>query len=233
MLKKFLFSFAMLVLFSGAAFASNVEIYRNPDYDMEKITSVLVLPVEFQVIPPEKEAFFKEEVNERWSKVVPLISDKYSFVVKKPKEIVEREAFVKGTAVPDLSPKETVEKACSVSDQYVKGNLKAKITDCGYKKLHHPETVEWVDTYDYIEEKRDGKWVKIRVPRRYQKVTPAWDEWIASATVLVELRDPKTDDLILGVTASADTGRDLFTAVPSLTAQASNVLEKAVKKLVK
>lgn len=233
MLKKIIFSFVLLILFAGAAFAGSAEVYRNPDYDMEKITSVLVLPVDFQVKTPEKEAFFKEKVNERWSKVTPLISEKFSFVVKKPKEIVEREAFVKGTAVPELSPRETMERAVSVSDQYVKGNLRAKITECEYKKLHHPEKVEWVDTYDYVEEKRDGKWVQIRVPRRYQKVTPAWDEWYASATVVVELRDPKTDDLILGATASADTGRDLFKDVPSLTEQASNVLEKAVKRLVK
>ncbi|MEG1642092.1 MAG: hypothetical protein RR272_03165 [Synergistaceae bacterium] len=233
-MKKLFLSFVFLILFISPVFAKPVgEVYVNKNYNLDSLKTALVLPVVFQVAISEGEAFFTEKVNQKWDDLIFSLSEDLSFLLKKPKDVIERDMLVKGTKPEALSPEMMAQKAASLSDQYVNAYIRAVVTKCEYITVRHPEELEWATTYDYISVRENNKWVTKSVPRRYQRVKPAWSENFAVGAVTIEIRDSKTNDLIIGSSVSATTGDDLFTSAPTLTTHITNVITNATKRLTK
>ena len=191
------------------------------------------MPVRVEASIPSSEAFFNETINQEWRDLTS--QTKLPFLVKSPADIVERDNFVKGAASEDLSWKQTIGKAQSLAGQYVGAVLTAVITKAGSGTVHHPEEVVWRTRYETHDVWVWDHWEECEVPISYQDVTPAWDESYTYGAVKLELRNPKTPDntLLYGLSAESTTGADLFSPAPTITKHICNLLEYAVKTMVK
>lgn len=232
-MKKLLCSMFFIIMFASAAFPeARADVYRNSNYDLLKVKTVLLLPLIYDITIPETEAFFVEKVSQKWIDLINSSTDKLSFLIKTPVEIVARENFIKGVTEPEkLSSEKTLEKALSLSDQQVDAILSSTITQCSYSNTYHPEELVWRSRIERRRVKVDGKWRDVEIPVRYHEIKPAWDETFAHGSLKIELRDSKTNELIYGISVVAKTGSGFLTPTPSLTKEISNVLEYAVKRI--
>ena len=209
------------------------EEFRNRDYDVTSIKTVLVMPVMFDVKKPESEAFFDEKISQKWKDLTsPTVNKKFPFLQKSPEDVVERDNYVKGTASADKqSPTKTAEKALSLDSDYVSAVLTATVTKCEIQVIRHPEEITWETRYRTQNVWIDGRLEEISIPYQYRNVKPAWNEEVSVATVKLEMRDAKKGTLVYGSSVYAATGNSLFVTRPSLTTHVCNVLENAAKRL--
>ena len=192
----------------------------------------MLTPILFETPAPTTEAFFNEKVSQKWKELIVSYQDKFPFLIKSHESVVERDNFVKGTTEPQgLSSEGILEKALSLSDQYVDAILSATVIQCNYNTINHPQEVVWKTRNERRKVKIKGEWEEVIFPVNYQEIKPAWDETFANASLKIELRDSKTNELIYGISTVAKTGVGLFTSVPSLTTEVCNVLEYTVKKI--
>ena len=72
-------------------------------------------------------------------------------------------------------------------------------------------------------------------PVEYQDVKQAWDETATTGAVKLELRDSKSPEktLLYGIAASEENEGGFFTPAPTITKHICNLLEYAVKTMVK
>ena len=234
-MKKLIFLASLFILTAVLpAFAKpEVDEFRNKDYDISSIKTVLVMPVMFDVKKPESEAFFDEKVSQKWKDLTsPATNKKFPFLQKSPEDVVDRDNYVKGTASSDkLSPTKTAEKALSLAADYVSAVLTATVTKCEVKVIRHPEEITWETRYRTQKVWINGRLEEISVPYQYRNVRPAWNEEVSIAAVKLEMRDAKNGTLVYGSSVSAGTGDSLFVTRPSLTTHVCNVLENAAKRI--
>lgn len=238
MMRKFKLLFliaAFAVILSLPASAKPVaDEFRNRDYDWSSIKTVLVMPVMYDVNIPQSEAFFSEAVEQRWKDMTSQAKSGFSFLVKTPQDIIERDQFVRGEAPGErLGATKAAEKALALSPEYVNAILSAYVTRCEYTYIHHEQEIVWRTRYVDRDVRVGDKWERISVPIEYQEVKPAWDEKCAVGAVKVELRDSKDNSLIYGVNVTASTTEDLFSDLPTLTKHISNIIENAAKRIPK
>ena len=232
-MRKLLCALMLLVLVAMPSYAKpTADEYRNKDYNIADIKTVLILPVLYEVKIPESEAFFDEKVSQKWRDLTDPAKSKFSFLAKTPEDIVKRDQFVKGIASEDkLSPIKTAEKALSLADQYTDAILRAIVTDVRSQVTHHPEEVTWESRWEDKDVWVYDHWETRRVEKRYQRIKPAWDETTSIGTVKIELRDAKHNALIYGSVVKAVTGEGLFSDAPTLTTHICNILENAAKRI--
>ena len=234
-MKKLILSALLLMLIAVPAFAkAEGEEYLNEKYDISKVKTALVMPLAYDVPAPASEAFFNEKVSQKWNDIQGKIKDRFAFLLKTPQEIVERDNYIKGAAQTEmLSPQAALEKAISLSGEYVDAVMTPRVTMCGNSVIHHPEEVRWETRYRDEEYYEDGKRHTRSVAYRYKNVTPARDERVSNGAVKIEIRDSKTNDLIYGVSVTATTGEGFFSNAPSLTTHICNVLQNAADRMIK
>lgn len=222
-----------IFMLSCPAFSeAKVDIYKNNNYDLSNIKSVLMIPVNYDITIPTDEAFFTEKVAQKWVDLIKSSKENFSFLLKSPEDIISRDDFVTGETRPNkLSLNQTLEKALSLSDQYVDAIMSVTITQSNYTHIHHSEELIWRTRNERRTVKIDGKWRDIVYPVRYREIKPAWNETYANASLKIEIRDSKTNELIYGISATAKTGAGFFTPTPSLTTEVCNVMEYAVKRM--
>lgn len=101
-MRKLLCALMLLVLVAMPSYAKpTADEYRNKDYNIADIKTVLILPVLYEVKIPESEAFFDEKVSQKWRDLTDPAKSKFSFLAKTPEDIVKRDQFVKGIASED------------------------------------------------------------------------------------------------------------------------------------
>jgi hypothetical protein len=232
-LKKLLISLFIIFIFTQSAFAAaKAEIYKNKSYAFSEIKTAMFTPIQFEASVPTTEAFFNEKVSQKWKEFITSSQDKFPFLIKSHEDVIERNNFVKGVTEPEtLSSEGILEKALSLSDQYVDAILSATIVQCNYNTIHHPQEIVWKTRNERRKVKIKGEWEEVIFPVNYQEIKPAWDETFANASLIIELRDSKTNELIYGISTVAKTGAALFSSVPSLTDEVCNVLEYSVKRI--
>lgn len=233
-MKRILVLILLLLAFTAPACAKpSVDEFRREGLDIARLGTVLVMPVKYAVSAPASEAFFDEAVSQKWREITA--QTKLPFLVKTPREIVERHNFVKGTASADLSAQQTEAEAASLAGQYVEAVLTATVTKCGVSTVHHPEEVTWDTRYEKRSVWVRDHWEDHEFPVPYQRVNPAWDETSTVGAVKLELRDPRTPDntLLYGVSAAAEAGDGFFSSAPTVTKHICNLLEYAVKTMAK
>ncbi|MDD4160623.1 MAG: hypothetical protein PHO18_06730 [Synergistaceae bacterium] len=225
----------ILLSFASSSMAKPVaEEFRNTEYDYSSIKTVLIMPVMYEITIPDSEPFFDDSVQQKWKELTSQEKSGFSFLVKTPEQIIEREAFVKGTGTTEkMSRDKAAEKALSLSPEYADAIMTATVTKCKYTAVHHPQELIWDTRYENRSVYVNGKWENRSVPVSYQKIKPAWDESFAVGAVKLELRNSKDNTLIYGVNVNATTAEDLFAPLPTLTKHISNVLENAVKRVPK
>lgn len=225
----------ILISISSSSMAKPAaEEFRNKEYDYSSIKSVLALPVMYEITIPPNETFLDDSVQQRWRELTSQEKGGFSFLVKTPEQIIERDDFVKGTGPSEKTGRDkTAEKALSLSPEYTDAILSATVTKCAYTTVHHPQEVVWDTRYENRSVYVNGKWETRSVPISYQKIKPAWDETSALGAVRLELRNSRDNTLIYGVNVTASTAEDLFTPLPTLTRHITNVVENAVKRVPK
>ena len=229
---RFLFIAAILIASAGCAFAKpDVAEYRNKDADFAAIKTVLVMPVIYETTLPQNAAFLPETIEQKWRSMTKGRQDKLPFLVKEPKDVVERDSFVKGRPAEAMPPQQTAEKALVLASQYVDGILMCTVTKAGTRIVSHPG--EYVTKYRYVDQPvwRNNRWETERVSVPYQEYKQPWDEEFTEGAVKLELRSAKDNTLIYGNTVSALTGDDLFVSAPSLQKHMENVIENAAKRI--
>ncbi len=210
------------------------EEFRNKEYDYSTIKSVLVLPVMYEITIPPNEPFLDDSVQQRWRELTSQEKSGFNFLVKTPEQVIERDAFVKGTDSPEkLSRDKAAEKALSLSPEYTDAILTVTVTKCSYTTVRHPQEIVWDTRYESRSVYVNGKWETRSVPVSYQRIKPAWDETSALGAARLELRNSRDNTLIYGVNVTASTAEDLFTPLPTLTKHISNVIENAAKRIPK
>lgn len=234
-MKRLFLSALLLILMASSAFAkADGDEFLNDRYDLSKLKTVLVMPLAYGVQPPASEAFFNEKVGLKWKDIVVAMQGRFPFLLKSPEDLIVRDNYIKGVASADkLSPQAALEKALSLSSEYVDAILTPTITRCESSVIHHPEQVSWETRYREEEYFEDGKRKTRSVSYQYKNVTPAWDERLSNGAVRFDLRDSKSNDLIYGVAVTATTGGGLFSGAPSLTTHMSNVLQNASNRMIK
>ncbi|MCI5864534.1 hypothetical protein [Cloacibacillus porcorum] len=227
-----LFLSVLLLALASAAFAKPaVTDFRNNNYDYSTIKTVLVLPVIYDVSIPQSEAFLKEAAEQRWQEQTLKKQDRFPFLLKTPKDVVDRAAFISGQPAEPMTPQQTAERALVLAADQVDAILTCTVTKCGIGVLKHPG--EYVTKYRYVDEPiwRNNRWEHQRVQVPYQEYKEPWEENITQGAVKVELRSAKDNVLIYGETVAANTGADLFTEAPTLTKHIQNIIENAAKRI--
>lgn len=88
----------ILISISSSSMAKPAaEEFRNKEYDYSSIKSVLALPVMYEITIPPNEPFLDDSVQQRWRELTSQEKGGFSFLVKTPEQIIERDDFVKGT----------------------------------------------------------------------------------------------------------------------------------------
>jgi len=236
MKRLFIFILTCIIIsFASSSMAKPVaEEFRNNEYDYSSIKTVLVMPVMYEITTPPSEPFLDESVQQKWRELTSQEKSGFSFLVKTPEQIIERDDFVKGTGQTEkLSRDKAAEKALTLSPEYADAIMTATVTKCAYTTLHHPQEFVWDTRYEDRSVYVNGKWETRSVPIRYQKIKPAWDETFAVGAVRLELRSSKENTLIYGVNVNATTAEDLFTPLPTLTKHITNVVENTAKRVPK
>lgn len=224
----------LILLTMPADAKPKAEEFRNKDFDYSSVRTVLVIPVIYGVPIPQSEAFFDETIQQKWKDLTSQEKSGFSFLIKDPKQIIERDNFVKSVEMTEaMSQNSTTEKALSLAAEYTDAVMTATVTICEYGSIHHPQELIWETKYEDRPYWINGKWETIKVPIRYQKIKPEWDEKYSSGAVKLELRSSKDNTLIYGVNVNAITNEEIFTPRPSLTKHISNILENAVKRVPK
>ena len=232
-MKKILVLLFLLVL-AAPVFAKPVTSeYRGDGFDVKKLGSVLVMPISYDLLTPQPEPFFDETVSQKWRDNTAQMP--VPFLVKAPADIFSRDNSGKGAAPQDLSGQQTADRARQLAGEYVNAVLTASVTQAGVNVIHHPEEVTWRTRYV----KRDvwvyDHWEQHEFPVEYQDVKPAWDETATTGAVKLELRDSKSPEktLLYGIAASEENEGGFFTPAPTITKHICNLLEYAVKTMVK
>lgn len=223
---------ALALCVATSAFAKpDVTEFRNKDFNMESIKTVLVLPVFYDVQLPQSEAFLTEAVQQKWNDMTKGRQDKLPYLVKTPKEVVERDAYVKGAPAVPMSPQQAAEKALVLASEYVDGILMCTVTKAGTAEVQHPG--EYVTRYRYedVPVWRNDRWEKDRISIPYQEYKAPWTESFTQGGVKIELRSAKDNTLVYGNSVVASTGEGLFTDAPPLSKHIQNVVENAAKRL--
>ena len=210
------------------------EEFRNKEYDYSSIKTVLIMPVMYEISIPPSEPFLDDSIQQKWRELTSQEKGGFSFLVKTPEQIIERDDFVKGTGQTEkLSRDKAAEKALTLSPEYTDAIMTATVTKCTYVNVHHPQELVWDTRYENRSVYVNGKWETRSVPITYQKIKPAWDETSAVGSVRLELRSSKENTLIYGVNVNATTAEDLFSPLPTLTKHITNVVENTVKRVPK
>lgn len=221
----------LLTLASAALAKPEVTEFKNNNYDFSSIKTVLVLPVVYDVSIPQSEPFLKEAAEQKWLDQTLKKQDRFSFLMKSPRDVVERAAFISGQPAEPMTPQQMAEKALVLAADQVDAILACTVTKCGIGVIKHPG--EYVTKYRYVDEPvwRNNRWERERVRVPYQEYKEPWDESITQGAVKVELRSAKDNSLIYGEAVAANTGADLFTEAPTLTKHIQNVIENAAKRI--
>ncbi|MDO5116466.1 MAG: hypothetical protein Q4D58_10250 [Synergistaceae bacterium] len=221
----------LLIMASAAAAKPEVAEFRNRDFDISKIRTVLVLPVIYEVPIPQSEPFLKEAAEQRWQEQTLKKQERYPYLMKSPKDVVERAAFISGQPAETMTPQQTAERALVLAAGQVDAILTCTVTKCGVGVIEHPG--EYVTKYRYVDQPvwRNNRWERERVQIPYQEYKEPWKESITQGAVRVELRAAADNSLIYGETVAANTGADLFTEAPSPTKHIQNVIENAAKRI--
>ena len=105
-----LFLSVLLLALASAAFAKPaVTDFRNNNSDYSTIKTVLVLPVIYDVSIPQSEAFLKEAAEQRWQEQTLKKQDRFPFLLKTPKDVVDRAAFISGQPAEPMTPQQTAD----------------------------------------------------------------------------------------------------------------------------
>ncbi|MCD7878020.1 MAG: hypothetical protein LUH49_13880 [Cloacibacillus porcorum] len=144
-----LFLSVLLLALASAAFANPaVTDFRNNNYDYSTIKTVLVLPVIYDVSIPQSEAFLKEAAEQRWQEQTLKKQDRFPFLLKTPKDVVDRAAFISGQPAEPMTPQQTAERALVLATDQVDAILTCTVTKCGIGVKKHPG--EYVTKYRYV-----------------------------------------------------------------------------------
>ena len=222
----------LLLALASAAFAKpDVTEFRNNNYDLSTIKTVLVLPVTYDVSIPQSEPVLKEAAEQKWQEQTLKKQERFPYLMKSPKDVVERAAFVSGQPAEPMAPQQMAEKALVLAADQVDAILTCTVTKCGVGVIKHPG--EYVTKYRYVDEPvwRNNRWERERVRVPYQEYKEPWNESFTRGAVKVELRSAKDNSLIYGEAVEANTGADLFTDAPSITKHIQNIIENAAKRI--
>ncbi|MCE5274684.1 MAG: hypothetical protein LLG43_06075, partial [Deltaproteobacteria bacterium] len=98
MKRLFIFILTCIIIsFASSSMAKPVaEEFRNNEYDYSSIKTVLVMPVMYEITTPPSEPFLDESVQQKWRELTSQEKSGFSFLVKTPEQIIERDDFVKG-----------------------------------------------------------------------------------------------------------------------------------------
>ncbi len=92
----------------------------------------------------------------------------FSFLVKTPEQIIERDDFIKGTVPTEkLSRDKAAEKALTLSPEYADAIMTATVTKCAYTANTHPQELVWDTRYENRSVYVNGKWETRSVPISY------------------------------------------------------------------
>lgn len=222
----------ILFVFVSLAFARpEVTEFRKDDFDLSQVKTVLVMPVGYEVEIPASEPFLAESAEQKWQEETLKKQDHFPYLMKSPKDVVERAAFVSGEPAGQMTQQQLAEKAYSVAEEQVDAILYCTVTKCGIEVVHHPG--EYVTKYKAVDKPvwRSDHWETHRVSVPYQEYKEPWDENITHGAVKLELRSAKDNTLIYGESVDAGTGDGLFSGAPSLTKHIQNVIENAAKRI--
>ena len=223
---------ALVALFASAAFAKpSVSEFRDKQFPITSLKTVLVMPVGYEITVPESEAFLVEAAEQKWKDFTLNKKERFPFVMRTPQEVIDRAAFITGEQPEPMTPTQLAHKAYNLAPDHVDAVLMCTVTKCAVGKIHHPE--EYVTKYRYEDRPvwRNNRWETERVQVPYEEYKPAWDESVSMGAVKIELRAAKDGHLIYGETVSANTGADLFSEAPSLTKHIQNIIENAAKRI--
>ena len=222
----------ILFVFVSSAFAKpEVTEFRKDDFDLSAIKTVLVTPVAYDVEIPAEEPFLKEAAEQKWQEETLKKQDRFPYLMKSPKDVVERAAFVSGESAGQMTQQQMAEKALSLAADHVDAVLFCTVIKCGTDVVHHPG--EYITKYRTVEKQvwRNNRWETERVRVPYEEYKEPWDEDFSLGGVKVELRLAKDDALVYGESVYARTGPALFSGAPSLTKHIQNVIENAAKRI--
>ena len=225
-------AFAVMLLSAQAAFAKpDVSEFRNKDFDPASIKTALVLPVIYETALPQKEALLSEAIQQKWISMTKGRQDKLPYLIKEPKEVVERDYYVKGQPAPAMTPQQAGEQALVLASQYVDGILMCTVTKVGTQTVQHPG--EYVTRYRWVDAPvwRNNRWETERVSVPYQEYREPWAEDFTVGAVKIELRSAKDNSLLYGNTVGAVTGGGLFSSAPTIQKHMENVIENAAKRI--
>ena len=161
---------ALVALFASAAFAKpSVSEFRDKQFPITSLKTVLVMPVGYEITVPESEAFLVEAAEQKWKDFTLNKKERFPFVMRTPQEVIDRAVFITGEQPEPMTPTQLAHKAYNLAPDHVDAVLMCTVTKCAVGKIHHPE--EYVTKYRYEDRPvwRNNRWETERVQVPYEE----------------------------------------------------------------
>ena len=120
---------ALVALFASAAFAKpSVSEFRDKQFPITSLKTVLVMPVGYEITVPESEAFLVEAAEQKWKDFTLNKKERFPFVMRTPQEVIDRAAFITGEQPEPMTPTQLAHKAYNLAPDHVDAVLMCTVS---------------------------------------------------------------------------------------------------------
>lgn len=207
--------------------------YRNADFDMKRIRTVVVMPIK---IPATLHGKQYADVKYRWGELIQMKRGEGGYAVLTPDQLLRKHYAAKG-----IKPKkwaddqERIRYINKIAPEYADAMLTMTITTCDYSSYKAPERLvsgdEYVEIKDWDE---TGRIVSRRVLVTDMTLRPAHIVRQTEAACRAELWDMKSDKQTLVYSCAANEKKSSEIYGDKLPAQervAMEIIEYVMKRV--
>lgn len=223
----------VFALSAGAACAKpQTDIFRSSSRDTGKIMTVLVMPPVVSADIPDDEHFFAETLEQTWNEVITEKEAGLRFIFKTPEQILvfEKKLFT------SLSTDETEDEAArALAPLYVDAVMTLTVTEAVTGMISHDAQTRWSPGVRLGGGYWRGGWHPRGGVSIQRETVPAYDEFYATVSLKIEIRDARDgqDTLLYGISARDTARSGMLPNTPSLTKMAEALVKAAAAELAK
>lgn len=212
-----------------------IDVYMNHARGLAGVTTVLVMPPVISADIPETEHFFSETVAQTWEEAITQEKIGSLFVVRTPEQVGDMEILMGNSPDGQLDQAEMTARLMELAPLYCDATMTLTITEARRGVMSHEERVRWNPGIRIGGGYWHDDWHSRGGVILHRETVPAYDEFYATCSLKIEIRDAKDEanTLIYGISARDSERSNMLPHTPSLTKLLDNLIKAAAEEMAK
>lgn len=212
-----------------------IDVYMNHAHGLAGVTTVLVMPLVISADIPETEHFFRETVEQTWGEAITQEKIGSLFVVRTLEQVGDMESLLGNPPDGKQHQAEMTARALELAPLYCDAIITLTITEARRGVMSHEERVRWNPGVRIGGGYWRDSWRSHGGVILHRETVPAYDEFYATCSLKIEIRDAKDEanTLIYGISARDSERSNMLPHTPSLTKLLDNLIKVAVDEMAK